>query len=180
MAGFAITRAVRLESQSGIGEILIDTSTYDALSSAQKARYGAQEQITGKRNEMFPARRCIVVADLSIATVLLRGYPGCATMAYFCLTKYFIEGSDMETTKLSSKGQVILPAALRAAKEWHAGVEFAVEATADGVLLRPFKPGAATTLDEVVGCAGYTGKAHSVADMDAAISAEIKSRHARG
>ncbi len=86
----------------------------------------------------------------------------------------------METTKLSSKGQVILPVSIRLAKQWQAGVEFAVESTADGVLLRPIKPLATTTLDEVIGCAGYTGKAHSVADMDAAITAEIKSRHARG
>ena len=86
----------------------------------------------------------------------------------------------METTKLSSKGQVILPASIRAAKHWQAGVEFAVESTAEGVLLRPLKPGAATTLDEVIGCAGYTGKTHSVEDMDAAITAEIQSRHARG
>ena len=38
----------------------------------------------------------------------------------------------METTKLSSKGQVILPVSIRLAKQWRAGVEFAVENTADG------------------------------------------------
>ena len=86
----------------------------------------------------------------------------------------------METTKLSSKGQVILPVSIRLANQWHAGVEFAVENTADGVLLRPIKPVATTTHDEVIGCVGYTGKPHSVEDMDAAITAEIKSRHARG
>ncbi len=86
----------------------------------------------------------------------------------------------MKTTKLSSKGQVILPVSIRMAKHWRAGVEFAVENTADGVLLRPLKQVATTTLDEVVGCARYTGKAHSVEEMDAAITKEIKSRHARG
>ncbi len=86
----------------------------------------------------------------------------------------------METTKLSSKGQVILPVSIRLANQWQAGVEFSVENTADGVLLRPLKPVATTTLEEVIGCAGYQGKAHSVEDMDAAITAEIKSRHARG
>ncbi len=85
----------------------------------------------------------------------------------------------MKTTKLSSKGQIILPVSIRLANQWQAGVEFAVENTADGVLLRPIKSVASTTLDEVIGCAGYTGKAHSVKDMDAAITAEIKSRHAR-
>ena len=86
----------------------------------------------------------------------------------------------METTRLSSKGQIILPVSIRVANQWQAGVEFAVENTAEGLLLRPIKPGATTKLHEVIGCAGYTGKAHSVEEMDAAISAEVKSRHARG
>jgi bifunctional DNA-binding transcriptional regulator/antitoxin component of YhaV-PrlF toxin-antitoxin module len=86
----------------------------------------------------------------------------------------------METTKLSSKGQIILPVSIRLANQWQAGVEFAVENTAEGVLLRPLKPVATTTLDEVIGCAWYKGKARSVKEMDAAITAEIKSRHARG
>ena len=86
----------------------------------------------------------------------------------------------MQTTKLSSKGQVILPAAIRSANQWKAGVEFIVENTVAGVLLRPIKAAPKTKLDEVVGCAGYAGKPHSVADMDKAITAEIKARHARG
>ena len=86
----------------------------------------------------------------------------------------------METTKLSSKGQIILPAAIRAANQWKAGVEFAVEDTGDGVLLRPLKPFSATTLDEVVGCTGYKGKVHTLDEMDKAVTAEIKTRHARG
>ena len=84
----------------------------------------------------------------------------------------------METTKLSSKGQIILPASIRAANQWQSGVEFAVENTAEGVLLRPLKPVATTTLIEVIGCAGYTGAARSVAEMDAAITAELKARNA--
>nr|MBA2549451.1 AbrB/MazE/SpoVT family DNA-binding domain-containing protein [Burkholderiaceae bacterium] len=43
----------------------------------------------------------------------------------------------MESTKLSSKGQVILPAAIRTARRWTPGTEFAVLETADGVLLKP-------------------------------------------
>ena len=86
----------------------------------------------------------------------------------------------METTKLSSKGQVVLPAAIRTANQWQPGVEFAVEDTGDGVLLRPLKPFAATTLDSVIGCAGYVGKAHTAGEMDKAITAEIKARHGRG
>ena len=101
-------------------------------------------------------------------------------MSYFRLTNFVVKDAVMETTKLSSKGQIILPVSIRQAKQWQAGVEFAVENTAEGVLLRPLKPVATTTLDEVIGCAGYTGKARSVKEMDAAITAEIKLRHARG
>jgi len=85
----------------------------------------------------------------------------------------------METTKLSSKGQVILPASIRAANQWKAGVEFAVEDTGDGVLLRLLKPFSATTLDDVAGCARYAGKARTLEEMDKAITAEVKVRHAR-
>ena len=86
----------------------------------------------------------------------------------------------METTKLSSKGQVILPAAIRTANQWKAGIEFAVEDTGDGVMLRPLKPFAPTTILEVAGCAAYHGKAHSLEEMDRAITAEIKVRNVRG
>ena len=85
----------------------------------------------------------------------------------------------METTKLSSKGQVILPASIRTAKQWHAGVEFAVESTTDGVLLKPLRPHATTMLTEVIGCTGYKGAARSMADMAAAITDELKARRAR-
>jgi bifunctional DNA-binding transcriptional regulator/antitoxin component of YhaV-PrlF toxin-antitoxin module len=108
-----------------------------------------------------------------------RAQPELSCLTYF-LPNSEVEDIPMETTKLSSKGQVILPVSIRVANQWQAGVEFAVENTAEGVLLRPIKPGTTTTtLDEVIGCAGYTGKAHSVKEMDAAITAEIKSRHAR-
>lgn len=86
----------------------------------------------------------------------------------------------METTKLSSKGQVILPKSIRVAHNWDAGIEFAVEDTPDGVLLRPLKPFTPTRLKDVYGCAAYTGKAKSLADLDAGIKAAVKDRHARG
>lgn len=100
-------------------------------------------------------------------------------MSYLFLTKYFFSGLKMETTKLSSKGQIILPAAIRTANQWKAGVEFAVEDTGDGVMLRPLKPFATTTISEVAGCAGYHGKAHSLEEMDKAITAETRVRNAR-
>ena len=85
----------------------------------------------------------------------------------------------METTKLSSKGQVILPRSIRNSQDWPPGTEFAVEAVESGVLLRPLKPFERTTLKEVLGCTGYSGKAKSLADMELAIARGVRERHAR-
>ena len=86
----------------------------------------------------------------------------------------------METTRLSTKGQVILPKSVRDAHHWEAGTEFVVENLAEGVLLRPLKPFAPSRLEDVAGCLRYTGKAKTLAQMEAAIGAEVRRRHARG
>lgn len=86
----------------------------------------------------------------------------------------------MQTTRLSSKGQVVLPAAIRAAHDWQPGVEFLIEDTPDGILLRPLKPFEQTRLQKVFGCTGYTGPSRTVEEMDAAITEGIRSDHARG
>lgn len=82
----------------------------------------------------------------------------------------------METTKLSSKGQVVLPRAIRSAKAWRKGQQLVVEATPEGVLLRPIKPFPATRLEDVSGCAGYRGPRKSVEQMDAAVATMARKR----
>jgi AbrB family looped-hinge helix DNA binding protein len=86
----------------------------------------------------------------------------------------------MEKTRLSSKGQVILPKAIRESRRWRQGTEFVVEDTADGVILRPAKPMPPSQLDEVAGCLRYEGKPKTLRQMEAALAAEIKSRRGRG
>lgn len=86
----------------------------------------------------------------------------------------------METTRLSSKGQVILPKSIRTSHNWEPGVEFAVEDTPEGVLLRPIGPFAPTRLEDVVGCTGYGGPAKTLEDMDAAIAARARADRDRG
>lgn len=86
----------------------------------------------------------------------------------------------METTRLSTKGQVILPKSIRDARSWKAGTEFTVEETKDGVLLRPARPFPRTSLDDIAGCLKYKGKPATLEDMDAAIAREVKRRHDRG
>ncbi|MCJ7797316.1 MAG: AbrB family transcriptional regulator [Thermoleophilia bacterium] len=86
----------------------------------------------------------------------------------------------METTKLSSKGQVVLPSRIRSAHHWQPGVEFSVEDTPDGVLLRPMKPFKPTRLGDVFGCAGSTGPAKTIEEMDAGVAAGIEAHGDRG
>jgi AbrB family looped-hinge helix DNA binding protein len=86
----------------------------------------------------------------------------------------------METTRLSSKGQIILPKAVRDSHHWEPGTDFVVEDTGDGVLLRPVKRGRVTRLEDVAGCLKYLGPAPSLKEMDAAIDAEVRDRRARG
>lgn len=57
----------------------------------------------------------------------------------------------METTKLSTKGQVIIPKAMRHAHHWEAGLELMVIDTGDGLLLKPMTPFPETALPDVAG-----------------------------
>lgn len=86
----------------------------------------------------------------------------------------------MATSRLSTKGQIVLPKAIRESHAWKAGMEFLVEDTPEGVLLRPASPFPRTTLDQVVGCMKYKGKPMTLAEMDAAIGREVMRRHERG
>jgi AbrB family looped-hinge helix DNA binding protein len=86
----------------------------------------------------------------------------------------------METTRLSSKGQVILPKSIRDAHCWRPGTEFLVESTDGGVLLRPLKRLPASRLEEVADRLRSSRPAAGIAEMDAAIDTEIKARHDRG
>ena len=57
----------------------------------------------------------------------------------------------METTRLSSKGQVIIPKAFRSTLHWEPGLELMVIDTGDGLLLKPKAPFAPSELSEVFG-----------------------------
>lgn len=82
----------------------------------------------------------------------------------------------METTKLSSKGQVIIPKSVRTAHRWEAGQELEVFDTGDGVLLKPKSPFAETKIQEVAGCLLYSGTAKTLEDMDRAIAQGVMER----
>jgi AbrB family looped-hinge helix DNA binding protein len=86
----------------------------------------------------------------------------------------------METTRLSTKGQIILPKGLRISHAWGPGTEFTVEDSGDGVLLRPAARFPPTGIGEVAGCLGRNRKSKAPAQMRAAIGREVARRHDRG
>jgi len=83
------------------------------------------------------------------------------------------------TTVVSTKGQVILPKAIRDSKGWGAGKELIVEETRDGVTLRSARPFAATKPEEVFGSLSHHGKRLSDAEIKRALRAAAKRRYAR-
>lgn len=86
----------------------------------------------------------------------------------------------MDRTRLSSKGQLVLPKAIRDADGWTEGTEFLVERVAEGVLLRPARPFPPTRLEDVIGIARYRGPVVTVDDMARAIARGVKARRGRG
>ncbi len=82
-------------------------------------------------------------------------------------------------TTVSTKGQVILPKAIRQRRKWEAGTRLVVEDTPDGVLLRAAPVFAPTRPEDVAGMLAYRGAPKTIEEMDAAITAEVKRRHAR-
>jgi len=71
----------------------------------------------------------------------------------------------METTRLSSKGQVIISKIFRAAHRWEPGQELVVIHVEDGVLLKSKTPFAETTLDEIASSLRVTGKTRVSIDL---------------
>lgn len=82
----------------------------------------------------------------------------------------------METTTLSSKGQIIIPKAVRAAYRWEPGVEFVIEEVGSGILLKPRNPFPPTRVEDGLGCAGYDGPAKTVEQMTQGILDEARRR----
>lgn len=57
----------------------------------------------------------------------------------------------METTRLSSKGQVVLPKSIREELDWPIGADLTVERYEDGVVLKRKTSIRPTSVDEIIG-----------------------------
>jgi AbrB family looped-hinge helix DNA binding protein len=75
----------------------------------------------------------------------------------------------MFTTKLSSRGQVIIPREIRSRHHWEPGQILQTIDTVEGILLRPASPFPKTALNEAASCLTYPGKSKKLDEMEAAI-----------
>lgn len=81
---------------------------------------------------------------------------------------------------MSTKGQVVLPKAIRDELHWKGGTRLTVERRPDGVFLKPVEAKKKLTIDDWAGIVKYKGPRKSIAEMDDGIVEEVRRRHARG
>ena len=83
-------------------------------------------------------------------------------------------------TRVSTKGQVVLPRAVRDQPGFQPGSELEVNVAEGVVTLTPVQPHRSYSLDDLIGIAGYSGPPISIEDMERAIEDEVHARRARG
>ena len=80
----------------------------------------------------------------------------------------------MSATRLSSRGQIVIPAEIRKAHGWRPGRVFEVIDTPEGVLLRPKPLFPPAKLEDVTGILKYDGPPKTIEEMDEAITEEVR------
>lgn len=87
----------------------------------------------------------------------------------------------MAQTKISSRGRIVLPKAIRDKRRWKAGMHLVVEERPEGVLLKPVekKKKKTLTIADWVGILKYEGPARTVEEMNVAIDEDFRLRYAR-
>jgi AbrB family looped-hinge helix DNA binding protein len=106
---------------------------------------------------------------------------GVSSISYPCLTgpgKAMATAKKLTTT-VSTKGQIILPKAIRQQRRWHPGTQLMVEDTEEGVLLKAAPLFAPTRPKDVFGSLRHAGPPKTLEQMQAGIAREVKRRHAR-
>jgi AbrB family looped-hinge helix DNA binding protein len=78
----------------------------------------------------------------------------------------------MESVALSSKGQFVLPKAIRNRNHWQAGTRLVVIDCGDEVIIKAAEPFAVTSFEPPETPSVYKGKKLTIAEMDRAIAAE--------
>ncbi len=74
------------------------------------------------------------------------------------------------TTAMSTKGQVVIPRAIRHGLGWKPGTVLEVEQRGGVIALRPARKAPRTSVDDLVGCLPWAGPPRTLEDMDAGIA----------
>ena len=82
-------------------------------------------------------------------------------------------------TTVSTKGQVVLPKALRDRHGWGPGTRLVVEDTPQGVVLRPERLFPETRIEDIYGMLKWDGPPVSIEDMDAAVLEAVAADYLR-
>jgi len=83
----------------------------------------------------------------------------------------------MNITRLSSKGQVIIPKPLRNSYHWETGQELVVVDVGDGILLKPKTPFEKTSIKDVASCLRFKGKTRTLDDMEIALAKGVSDQY---
>jgi AbrB family looped-hinge helix DNA binding protein len=82
----------------------------------------------------------------------------------------------MGTTRLSSKGQIVLPKSVREAHHWLPGTEFAIQEVSEGILLKPVPSVERTEFSQVFGMLRYKGPAKTLQEIEHAVEKGVRER----
>lgn len=77
-------------------------------------------------------------------------------------------------TRLSTKGQLVIPREVRERHGWLPGTELEISDEGTRLIIRAVEEVREATLDDLDGCIPYEGPARTVAEMDAAIAEGAK------
>jgi AbrB family looped-hinge helix DNA binding protein len=80
-------------------------------------------------------------------------------------------------TRLSTKGQLVIPKEIRERHGWGPGVALEIEDRGDHVAVHSAgEDFPETTLEELIGCIKYEGPAYTVEEMNAAVAEAARTR----
>jgi AbrB family looped-hinge helix DNA binding protein len=82
----------------------------------------------------------------------------------------------MESVALSSKGQFVLPKAIRDRHHWEAGTRLQIIDRGDEVVLKAAEPFPCSVFESLDAESVYTGKPLSLEEMDKAVAVEAGKR----
>ena len=82
----------------------------------------------------------------------------------------------MSGSRLSTKGQVVIPKAIRDRQGWSEGTDLTFEDRGDHVVIRLSSRRRETTLDDLYGLLPWDGPAKTLDDLEAAIPEGVRQR----